>query len=139
MEGKFSSLYKGRMAPEGFEKVDQLIEGESKVLVTSGADLVLNAVSPAKKNIFPLGLDPFTQQQFANQDFILSALSYMIDDLGLINAKNKNYKIHLLDNKIVADHSFLIQIVNILLPMLLNLVLVVVFYIKRKRSLTCRN
>lgn len=139
MEGKFSSLYKGRMAPEGFEKVDQLIEGESKILVTSGADLVLNAVSPAKKNIFPLGMDPFTQQQFSNQDFILSALSYMIDDIGLINAKNKNYKIHLLDNKIVAEHSLLIQIVNILLPMLLNLVLVVVFYIKRKRSLTCRN
>jgi len=139
MEGQFSSLFKGRMAPEGFEKIDQLVEGESKILVTSGADLALNAVSLTKKSIFPLGMDPFTQQQFSNQDFILSALSYMIDDVGLINAKNKNYKIHLLDNKIVAEHSLLIQIINILLPMLLNLVIAVVFYIRRKKTLTLKD
>jgi gliding-associated putative ABC transporter substrate-binding component GldG len=132
LEGKFSSLYKGRLAPEGFEKIEQLNEGEGKVLVTSGADLALNAVVPKKKQIFPLGMDPFMQQQFANQDFILSSLAYMVEEIGLINAKNKNYKIHLLDNKIVAEYSLLIQIINILLPLLLNFLMVIIFYIKRR-------
>ena len=139
MEGKFSSLYKGRLAPESFEKIEQLNEGESKVLVTSGADLALNAVVPKKKQIFPLGMDPFMQQQFSNQDFILSSLAYMVDEVGLINAKNKNYKIHILDNKIVAENSLLIQIINILLPLLLNLLLVITFYIKRKSTFNLKN
>ena len=139
MEGKFSSLYKGRLAPESFEKIEQLNEGESKVLVTSGADLALNAVVPKKKQIFPLGMDPFMQQQFSNQDFILSSLAYMVDEVGLINAKNKNYKIHILDNKIVAENSLLIQIINILLPLLLNLLLVIIFYIKRRSTFNLKN
>ena len=63
----------------------------------------------------------------------------MVDEVGLINAKNKNYKIHILDNKIVAENSLLIQIINILLPLLLNLLLVITFYIKRKSTFNLKN
>lgn len=135
MEGNFLSLYKGRMAPENLEFIEKKDAGYSKVLVASSGDILLNFVAPKQKQVLPLGMDPFIQEQFANQDFILSALSYMVDEVGLINAKNKNYKIHLLDNKIVAEYSLLIQITNILLPLFLNFLIAIIFYMKKKRGI----
>jgi gliding-associated putative ABC transporter substrate-binding component GldG len=135
LEGKFHSLYKNRIPPKGVDATHFLaVSQPTKILVVASGSIVLNAVSPKDRQALPWGYDPFLQQNFANQDFVLSALSYMLEESGVINAKHKTIKLRLLDNLKVAKERFYWQLLNVAMPILiLTLVGIILYVIRRKK------
>jgi ABC-2 type transport system permease protein len=120
LEGKFNSLYKNRFAPEGVT-VDNLKEESSatKLAVIADGDIARNDVNPRDGNPQPLGLDPFTQYTFANQDFLMNTVAYMLDENGLIKARNKEIKVRPLDKLKIKNERGFWQTINLVVPLVL--------------------
>ena len=122
LEGEFTSLYKHRLVPIGFDPAQLRPTSQpTKLLVAASGSMVLNAIDPRQGQPLPWGLDPFLQQTFANEDFVLSALSYMLDEAGLINTKRKAFKLRFLDKIKVEQNRLTWQLINIMPPLLLLL------------------
>lgn len=137
LEGQFTSLYKNRLVPAGFDPAQFIPASQpTKLLVAASGSMVLNAIDPRQGQPLPWGYDPFLQQTFANEDFVLNSLAYMLDEAGLINAKRKALKIRFLD-KVKIEHARLAwQLINITLPLLLLLLVGVVWHSIYKRMFT---
>jgi len=120
LEGTFTSLYKNRFLPAGFDTAAFLSKSQpTKLLVFASGSIVLNGLDPHKKQPLPWGYDPFLRQHFANQDFVCNTLAYMLNEEGLINLKNKTLKIRLLDQVKIAQERLWWQLVNLTVPILL--------------------
>ena len=137
LEGNFTSVYKNRFLPEGVDERGFKGEGEgSKIVVVSDGDFILNEVNRRTREALPLGAAPFTQQIFANAEFIENAMAYLTNEDGLILARNKEIAIRPLDPvRLQAEKSWW-QTLNLLVPVLLIIALGVGHYIWRKRKYT---
>ncbi len=123
LEGKFTSLYKNRFAPEGVEAANFKDESlPTKVVVMADGDLARNDVNPRDGNPQPLGLDPFTQYTFSNQDLLLNTVAFMLDENGLIKARNKEVKVRPLDKIKIKNERTFWQVFNLGLPLVVLLV-----------------
>jgi uncharacterized membrane protein len=71
--------------------------------------------------VLPLGFDPFTNYTFANQDLLLNMIAYLVDEGGLIRARNKEIRIRPLDGEQIADEKLKWQILNLGFPLVLLL------------------
>ncbi len=128
LEGKFSSLYKNRFAPDGAEANDFIPESvTTKLILIADGDIIRNDVNPRDGSVQPLGFDPFSQYTFANQDLLMNSIAYLLEEDGLINARNKEIKIRPLDKEKIKEERLFWQVVNLFLPLLL----VVVFGLSR--------
>jgi gliding-associated putative ABC transporter substrate-binding component GldG len=133
LEGKFTSLYKNRPAPEGVDATNFVAMSQpTKLLVVASGSILLNAVSPKDGHPLPWGYDPFLQQHFANSDFVLNTLAYMLEEMGMINAKHKTIKLRLLDNLQVQNERLYWQLVNIMGPVVVLIGIGVVWYVWRR-------
>ena len=136
LEGTFRSLYENRFKPEGVDEktfVPRALEG-AKLLVIGDGDIARNDVNPRNGAPQPLGTDPFEQVTFGNQDLLLNAINFLIDDTGLITARNKNIQIRPLDKVKVADGRLKWQLINLVLPVLLLIAFGVIRHIWRKKK-----
>jgi len=137
LEGKFSSAFKNRLAPAN-RKSTQVTSNskDNKIIVVGDADMVLNTSDKKTGKPFELGVDPYARHAtpFANEQLLLNMLNYMLDDDGLIIAKNKDFKIRPLDKVKVRDTQLLIQVINIVLPVLFIIVFGMLRYWWRKRK-----
>jgi len=136
LEGEFTSLYKHRIPPD---RVDSSAFREkstaTKLLVVSSSSLLLNAVSPKDGKPLSWGYDPFLQQHFANPDFVLNVLSYMLADQGMINARYKTMKLRLVNNLKVKNDKLYWQCINIAGPIMLLITIGTIAYVLRKRMI----
>ncbi|ELR69650.1 gliding motility protein GldG [Fulvivirga imtechensis AK7] len=138
LEGRFESLYKNRFKPEGVDERPfkaEAVEG-AKLLVVSDGDIARNEINARTGNPQPLGFYPFTQNTFANQDFLINAITYLVDDAGLITARNKEIKLRPLDKVEVSRDKTKWQLINLVLPVLLLVVYGAIRYYLRKRKYT---
>jgi len=120
LEGEFTSLYKNRFAPEGIDTTGfQQQSVPTKVIVVADGDLARNDVNPRDDNPQPLGLDPFTQYTFANQDLLMNMVAYLVEEDGLIKARNKEVKVRPLDKEKIRNERTYWQALNLLSPLLL--------------------
>lgn len=123
LEGTFTSLYRNRFAPEGADNRNFLAESSpTKMIVIADGDIIRNEVNPRDGSVQPLGLDPFTQYTFANQDLLLNAIAYLVEEDGLIKTRSKEVKIRPLDKEKVKQDRLFWQVINLLLPVLLVLI-----------------
>ena len=58
------------------------IDPNTKMIVISDGDLIANEI--VKGQPIELGVHKFTNQRFGNKDFLLNAVSYLLDETGLI-------------------------------------------------------
>lgn len=137
LEGTFTSLFKNRVLPD-IAAPDSFVEKSvpTKIIVCSDGDLIRNDINPRTGKPFPLGYDPFTEKMFANKDFVMNALSYLVDEDGIILARAKEIQIRPLDQVKVSKEGTLWQIINLVLPMLLIIGFGLVKYYIRKRRYT---
>lgn len=135
LEGTFTSVFRNRILPNGIPTEDFRSESiPTKMLVVSDGDVVRNELDPQNNRPLPLGFDPFTERTFANQDFVLNALAYLVDESGLIRARAKEVRLRPLDQVKVKAESTQWQLINLLLPLLLvGIFGVVKFYLRRQR------
>ncbi|MEQ1585957.1 MAG: gliding motility-associated ABC transporter substrate-binding protein GldG [Cyclobacteriaceae bacterium] len=119
LEGEFTSLYKNRFAPEGVDTIGFKEQSVStKIIIVADGDLARNDVNPRDGNPQQLGLDPFTQYTFANQDLLLNMVAYLVEENGLIKARNKEIKVRPLDKEKIRNERSFWQVINLVLPML---------------------
>ena len=110
----------------------------NKIIVVADGDLVLNDVS-TKNGPLPMGLNLFTvgtqyEYQFANRDFLLNCLEYLVNKPGIIETRNKDIILRLLDTKKVKEQKTAWQLINIALPVLLVILFGFVYQQIRKRK-----
>ncbi|UII23349.1 gliding motility-associated ABC transporter substrate-binding protein GldG [Fulvivirga ligni] len=136
LEGTFTSLYKNRFKPEGINADNAIDDSDpsAKMLVVSDGDIAENEINKRTGDPQPLGFYPFAQSEFANQDFLLNSLAYMLDDGGLITARNKEVKIRPLDKVKIDREKTKWQIINLVLPVLLIIIYGLIrFYLRKKK------
>ncbi|MBL7877548.1 MAG: gliding motility-associated ABC transporter substrate-binding protein GldG [Cyclobacteriaceae bacterium] len=122
LEGNFTSLFKNRFAPDGVDTTDFRERSvATKIIVVADGDVARNDVNPRDNSPQPLGLDPFTHYTFANQDLLMNMIAYMVEENGLIKARNKEIKVRPLDKEKIRNRSYW-QVVNLALPMILMIV-----------------
>lgn len=132
LEGKFNSVYQNRVLP--FAEKDFISTGkESKMILISDGDVVKNQLD---KNFQPLelGFDKWTNNLYANKEFMLNCVNYLLDDNGLINIRSKSVELPILDTQKVVDNYTYSQIVTIGFPIALVLLFGAVFTYLRKKK-----
>lgn len=135
LEGSFSSLYRNRFLPEGESRAAFRESGEpTRLIVVSDGDLATNVVNPESGEPLPLGFDPFGGYRFANEDLLMNMVAYLVDEDGLIHARNKEVRIRPLQRDRAAAEKTKWQTINIGIP----LGLIVVFglvrnFLRKKR------
>lgn len=135
LEGPFQSLYAGRILPgdpraPGFKASGQ----PSRVLICADGDLLVNDVDYRRNVPYPLGYDRYTRTQFANKDFALNALDYLIDPDGVITARTRTVTLRPLDKIRVNDERTGWQLLNVLGPLVLIGAIGGVWQVLRKRK-----
>jgi len=135
LEGKFTSLFENRILPEPVDKSNfrQSAIGNGKVLVVADGDFVRNEINVNTDRPLQLGYDQFTRETFANEDFVLNAMAYLLDGTGLIRARSKKIEIRPLDKIKVQQQRAYWQALNIGLPLVLLAAFGLVKYYLRKR------
>lgn len=140
LEGEFESVYKNRLSPEFLAASDtvqslKFVERSAgnKMIVIADGDIIRNEVR-SDNSAYPLGYYMYTKQQFANKDFILNCIEYLVDNSGILETRNKEVKLRMLNNVKVEDEKLKWQLINIALPILLVIVAGVGFGYYRKRK-----
>lgn len=135
LEGRFTSLYRNRMVPEGITNDDRLEAGNSKIIVVADGDMMTSQMNPKTDRPLPMGFDLASQQEaFANRDFLMNSMAYLLNDQGIINARNKEVRIRPLDTVRIADSKLSWQLFNLITPLLLLMLYGVVRHFLRKRK-----
>ena len=130
-EGVFNSMYTNRVKPfniDNFRKKSLY----NKMVVISDGDIGRNQLQKGKP--FDLARDKWTDEQFGNKEFLLNAVDYLLDDNGLIELRNKNIQINLLDKKRAYQEKTYWQFINIALPLLILTTFGFIFHYLRKRK-----
>ena len=130
LEGEFTSGFKNRVKPFSFTGMD---EGKNnKMIVIADGDIInYNYVN---KKPLDNGIDQWTQQVYGNKEFLLNAVNYLLDDKGLINIRNKEITLAVLDKDKVSKDYTLIQLITVGLPILILLIFGFIFrFIRNKK------
>jgi ABC-2 type transport system permease protein len=122
LEGEFESVYKNRVSPEylaASDTIDKLKFLEhskpSRMIVIGDGDIMRSEIR-SDSTAYPLGYYVYGQRQFANKDFLLNCIEYLIDDNGILETRNKEVKLRMLNTVKVEDEKLQWQLLNIALP-----------------------
>ncbi|GAB4015047.1 gliding motility-associated ABC transporter substrate-binding protein GldG [Spirosoma koreense] len=134
LEGKFKSMFANRILPGDPRAAGFKSEGTaSSVLVCSDGDLIVNDVDYKRNMPYPLGYDRFTRNTFANKDFALNAIDFLIDPNGVIAARTRSVTLRPLDKIRVDASRTTWQLLNLLGPLALIGLIGGVWQVARRR------
>ena len=141
LEGKFHSLYSNRLGRDVLDSI-QRVTGkpylalgvkDAKQIVVADADIVTNQVSNTAGPL-PMGLLPLENYRFANREFFLNSMDYLVSNNNLFESRNKDFVLRLLDKTKVEEQKSMWQAINIGLPVALVVVIGLLFQWQRKRK-----
>ncbi|MDB5248245.1 MAG: gldG [Segetibacter sp.] len=141
LEGKFTSLFANRLTTALRDSLSAFsgkpflptASKEGKQIVVSDGDIVTNAVTEGE-GALPMGMQQYENYQFANREFVMNAVDYLVNPTGVLETRGKDFTLRLLDkNKILAQKTMW-QFVNIGLPVLLVLLFGWLYQMKRKKD-----
>jgi gliding-associated putative ABC transporter substrate-binding component GldG len=141
LEGKFQSLYTNRISEALTDTLTNVYgkpfkpanESDNKMIVISDGDVVLNAVTQ-NEGPLPMGMNMYTKQQYANKEFLMNAVEYLVDNTGILETRSKDYTLRLLDTQKVEEKRNFLQILNIGVPILFIIIAIAVYQFYRKRK-----
>lgn len=125
LEGVFPSLYENRVTEkmgEMLAEINQTFLGKSKptkMLVIADGDVMRNAINKKENKIQALGYNPYERYTFANKDFLLNAVEYLLDTDGVIASRSKEVRLRLLNKTRAREEKTKWQLVNIVFPLVL--------------------
>ena len=143
LEGKFNSLYANQISNALKDTIkyntgkDFLLKADaySKQIVIADADIITNKTSKDQNGAItplPMGMLPFEEFQFANKSFYLNAISYLNEPIDLLESRNKNIILRLLDKEKIAESRLFWQITLLASPILILLLFFVFWSSYRK-------
>jgi ABC-2 type transport system permease protein len=140
LEGKFNSLYNNRISTETRNALNAVgspfmaqSTADNKMIVIADGDIALNAVT---KNEGPLqmGMNPYTKYKYANSEFIMNCVEYLVDNSGILETRGKDLTLRLLDKKKLETGKSKWQLINIIAPLLLVIVFGSLYQFVRSRK-----
>lgn len=131
VEGKFQSAYANRSEQSDYPNFKKE-NPHGKMIVIADGDVGRNQILKGKP--LPLGVDLLTQQQYGNGQFLENALHYLLDDTNIMELKNREIAVRLLDRDRVEDEKSYWQWFNMILPLVLIGIVGGLFYWLRKRK-----
>jgi ABC-2 type transport system permease protein len=141
LEGEFPSMYENRLTDEmtaGLQKLNSAFKSKStptKMIVVSDGDVAANDVTnAAEKSYAPLGYNKYEKHLYANKDFLINAIEYLLDDNGVIAARTREVKLRLLDGVRTKSEKTFWQVLNVGVPLALLLVFGWMFHFLRRRK-----
>ncbi|TDP61089.1 gliding motility-associated ABC transporter substrate-binding protein GldG [Flavobacterium dankookense] len=132
LEGKFHSVYENRVLAFK-DNTFNSIGKDNKMIVISDGDIIKNQLD---KNFQPLelGYDKWTNNLYANKEFLMNCVNYLLDDTGLINIRSKEVDLPMLDKeKVYTDYTYS-QVITVGLPLVILVVFGLLFTFLRKRK-----
>ena len=157
LEGKFSSLYRNRSTQaqrDSLQAYGSPFKGESgdqgKIIVAADGDMVLNDMLPDPNGQqpipLPMGWNKYTYREVqkesefgklfipaANHDFFLNCMEYMVNSADIMETRNKDIVLRLLDSQKIEKQRTTWQFINIGLPILLIILAGLIYQQIRKR------
>jgi gliding-associated putative ABC transporter substrate-binding component GldG len=137
LKGTFPSLYANRIPQEIVDDQATDFMEESKptaMIVVTDGDIIRNQIDIKRKTPLPLGYDQYTQNTYANKEFIENAISYLVDGEGLIDIRSRELKVRLLDVTKINQERTKWQVINTLVPIALIIALGFVMAFVRKKK-----
>ena len=137
LKGTFSSLYANRIPQEIAEDNGMQFMEESvptAMIVVTDGDIIRNQIDIRTHKPLPLGFDQYTQNTYANKEFIENAIGYLVEGEGMIDIRSRELKVRLLDTTKINQERTKWQVVNTLIPIALIIALGLVMAFVRKRK-----
>jgi len=140
LEGKFHSLYNNRLSAAmrdslnvaGTQFMPQNI-ADNKMIVIADGDVALNAVTK-NEGAIAMGTNPYTKYKYANSEFIMNCVEYLVDNSGILETRGKDLTLRLLDKKKLEAGKLKWQLINIIAPLLLVIIFGSLYQFIRKRK-----
>ena len=144
LEGQFPSLFENRV-DESFKKTLESINQPfravsvpTKQLIVSDSDFAANWFNERTQESYPMGYNPYLPQGQnifqGNQDFIINTIEYIISEGGVLEARNREVKLRLLNGPKVREEQTMWQLINIGLPLLFIILFGLVYNYLRRRK-----
>lgn len=141
LEGEFESVFKNRLAFSTLEMLDTIKDftlreksEQTKMIVVSDGDMIRNEYDRRNDRPLPLGYYKFTRETFANKDFLLNSVEWLLDNSGIIVARSKDVQLRLLDAERIKQEKNYWQIFNICIPLLMILLGGIIYGVWRRRK-----
>src|SRR5215210_1604331 len=141
LEGRFTSLFANRLTAALrdslaiFSNKPFIKAGnkESKQIVVSDGDMVTN-VTTESQGALPMGMQQYENYQFANREFFMNAVDFLVNPNGVLEARNKDFTLRLLDKQKILTQKSMWQLINIVLPVLLVVFFGYLYQLKRMKD-----
>jgi ABC-2 type transport system permease protein len=145
LEGNFTSFYDGRISKTQKDSL-QVTGGfkdesgnEGKLIVVGDGDIVLNDLT--SNGPLPMGMNLYTvgskyEYPFANRDFLLNCLEYLTSKSSIIQTRNKEIILRLLNGQKVEAERTKWQLINIALPIILIIIFGMIYQQFRRYRFT---
>ncbi len=141
LEGEFPSLYENRLSESmqaGLDEIGMEFKTRSvpnRMLVVADGDVAYNFIVDRQAGTStPLGFNRYEQRMYANKDFLLNSIEYLLDEVGVMEARGKEVKLRLLDQVRARKEQTYWQVFNILLPLIFLLLFALLYHYLRKRK-----
>lgn len=131
VEGTFQSAFRNRVKPIDLDGVSET-GVDSKLIVISDGDLIKNQLSSGRP--LELGYDKWTNNFYGNKEFLINCVNYLLDDTGLINIRNKQVRIPLLDPEKIENQRTKWQLINIGAPLIIVIIFGWLYNVLRRRK-----
>lgn len=139
LEGRFQSLFSNRMTQAMNDSLNaaglpyKASTENGKMVVAADGDLFLNQMNQTEGPL-PMGMNMYTKQQYANREFILNTLEYLVGNAGILETRGKDYTLRLLDKSKYEDSKSTWQLINIVVPSLIVMAFIALYQFMRKRK-----
>lgn len=137
LEGKFKSTWRNRLTPQFISMPEMGYREESdenRMIVVSDGDIIRNRFVASEGAVLPVGYDYYTQTLYANKEFLLGCVNYLVGDDGLMASRSRSIKLRKLDVVKVQEQRTKYQIINVVLPVVLLAAAGAVTIVARKKK-----
>ena len=138
LEGEFYSAFRNRMLNQlGIDNAQIRNETkDGKMMVFADGSLIANKVryqQGREPEFLPLGYDRVSQQTFGNKEYFMNVLRYLSDDTGVMELRNRNVQLRLLDKVKLRERRQFWALTNTAIPIIMVLIFGVVYHFLRQR------
>jgi gliding-associated putative ABC transporter substrate-binding component GldG len=142
LEGSFKSHFQNRLFGDFLRVYKDTLGytfkevGEpTRMIVISDGDIIANEVRGEES--YPLGYYRFNPgYPYANEDFLLNCLDYLVDNYGLVQTRSKEFKIRPLDVERISTSRTKWQLINVAFPVIIILLFAGAYNFIRLRKYT---
>ena len=137
LQGQFKSAFRNRLTPE-FTELPAMgfrdISDTTSMIVISDGDVIKNRFNFQDGTSYPLGYDFYTEMMYANKEFLLNSIDYLIGEKGAIDSRSRDIKIRKLNVMKCRNQRSGYQLLNLLVPSgIIILAGVAIFFLRRNR------